>query len=189
MGFFSKIQESLQKKQEEREAQKAAEAAALDKIRLATANIRNGSAMPEPMQSDGRIILDKNEKVYLILPGLQYLEERTSRINYGGGGAGFRVAKGVTLRIGGGTAMPVHQLQVVDNGSLYITDKKVMFAGTNKSVVFPIKKIVECNRTKAGLHIASSTKKTPIIVVNNGNHPEAWDYADASLKALIAHAT
>ncbi len=189
MGILSKIQESFGKSQEERDTQKDAESIALERLRQGTQNIRNGIAMPEPMQPDGRLILEQGENVYLILPGMSYLEERTKRVNYGGAGASVRVVKGVSIRAGGGTAVPVRNIEVVDNGTLYITNKNVTFIGAKNNMVLPLKKIISCDCNPNELHIASSTKKTPLILRSIKPHPEVMDYADASIKSLIAHAT
>lgn len=193
MGVLSNLKKLWQNRQEKIEAEKAKieakkaeEAALIEELKRLTKKLRNG-ALPTPMTPDGRIILDKGEEVYLIINNLMYLEDRTSRVNYGGGGASFHVAKGVTLRSMGGTAVPVHNLTVIDRGSLYITDKKVAFIGAKKNVVFPLKKIAACNYGNNELHVASSTKKTPIIVRSVKQSPEAWDYADAVVKSLIAH--
>lgn len=187
MGIFSFITDALKKRKEAEEARKAAIVAEREKWRARAFNLRNGT-LPEPMQPDGRIILENGEQVYMRITGISYLEERTSRVNYGGGGASFHVAKGVTIRSGGGTAVPVRQLQIVDSGSIYITNKKVVFIGGRKNIVFPTKKIVACSYGPKELHIASSTKITPIIVTAKNLYPEVWECADATIKALVARA-
>lgn len=190
MSILSNLVNDLKKKQEKDMAEKSAEAAQIELCRQMIHDIRYNGVTPTPMQLDGKItieiILEKDEKIYFILPGLLYLEACTSSANFNGS-VRFNVAGSVTIGAGG-TPKQTNKLEIVDTGSLYITNKKVVFLGSKKNVVIPIKRIVACNYSSNGLYIASSIKDTPLIVRESKPHPFVWDGVDAVLKVLITHA-
>jgi hypothetical protein len=77
------------------------------------------------------------------------IEERT-RARYVGGSrsVSFRIAKEVYYRVGGFREERVVDTfkEITDEGTLYVTNNKVLFVGSKKNVSYPINKIVTISR-------------------------------------------
>ncbi len=76
----------------------------------------------------------------------ELLEERTKR-EYVGGHTGFsiRVAKGVSWRVGGFKGRPIEKTEMVklDKGTLFVTNKRIIFSGDRKSFSVPYSKLID----------------------------------------------
>jgi hypothetical protein len=77
--------------------------------------------------------LDLDELVVFVLPGVDLLESRAirkSRSYYGG--PTIRLAKGLSLRLGAGTSQSesYEELRNIDNGTLVLTTKRLVFMGS-----------------------------------------------------------
>jgi hypothetical protein len=111
------------------------------------------------------ILLKQNEVCHFATPA-QLLEELT-RTHYVGGssGVGFRVAKGVTFRTGSFRGSPIKESfpKITDSGTLYVTNKKVLFVGTKKNVSYPIKKIVDITKYTDGIKFQKENESKPRI--------------------------
>lgn len=103
--------------------------------------------LPERMRFDDPlpINLQKGEKIVWAFAGCEYLEDKTKRTYQGGSrGVSVRVMKGVYYRVGAFKGSPVYSTErvVVDQGTVYITNKHLYFAGPAKSLRVPYAKIV-----------------------------------------------
>ena len=91
------------------------------------------------------ILLGKDETVLWCYKGVTMWQEKVKREMAGShGGFSFRVMKGVTYRTGGFKGHPVEH-SYMDNagtGSLYITNKHIIFHSSMRSVKIPYKKII-----------------------------------------------
>ncbi len=89
--------------------------------------------------------LQKSETLVWVFNGVKYYEERTYREHVGGySGVSIRVMKGVYYRTGGFRGRPVERVEteLMDTGTLGITNKHIYFIGSRKKFRVPYSKIV-----------------------------------------------
>lgn len=109
-------------------------------------NIRSSTASP--------IILKKNEEASLVMPNVSFLEARAVRQTRGGyGGPSIRVAKGVSFRFGGVSARSEshEELKKIDQGTLVLTNKRLVFIGSKRTVNIDLRKILAIEPYKDGI--------------------------------------
>jgi hypothetical protein len=106
------------------------------------------------------IILKQNEQAIFLLQNTSLSEERIQRTSSGSGAFSFRVAKGVWFHTGR-LSQPEYAstLQVIDSGSLVITNKRYGFVGNNKSVDQSLSKIIAIKPFNDGMGIVRSNKQ------------------------------
>ena len=97
-----------------------------------------GQVMPS------RAILKKNEVAAVEVDASLMGTERTRIYQGGSRGVSFRVAKGVSFRVGThqGTSRSVENEIVVTNGELVVTNKRVIFTGDQKSFSFNMDRLI-----------------------------------------------
>lgn len=97
----------------------------------------------------------------------------THRVNYGGPAVSIRLMKGVYYRAGSMRVQPVRseQLQLIDSGTLYLTNKRVIFVGSNKAKTIKYDKIMTLTPYSDGVELIKDAGKSPTITVN-GNDAE-----------------
>ena len=113
-------------------------------------------------QDKAPIILKKNEVCYATIMGAQFWEDRAVRKTGGGyGGFGFRVAKGVTFRVGkfGATGESHMERRHIDTGNLTVTNKRVVFVGNHKNIDFTLDKVLSVEPFSDGIGISRSNKQ------------------------------
>jgi len=101
----------------------------MDKLVNGNVNLTSSSTSP--------IIPKKNEKTNLVMNNVSFLEARSVRQTIGGyGGPTFRVAKGVSFRLGGVSARSVShdEIKKIDQGTLVLTNKRLIFLGDKKKL-------------------------------------------------------
>src|SRR4051812_23241761 len=81
------------------------------------------------------VVLKKNERVFFFLPAVSLVEVQRGPGHYTGGYSGFsfRITKGVRYNVGGSRGTYVQgaeQLKVTDEGSVTVTDQRVVFVGS-----------------------------------------------------------
>ena len=101
--------------------------------------IRRGQGFP--INNNPPILLKKNEKAIFTIPNISLSENMSVRTGSYSGGR-VRVAKGVS--IGGGTfqSKSHEELAKLDNGTLTLTNQRIVFVGKTHSSDIPLKKIV-----------------------------------------------
>ena len=118
---------------------------------------------------DVNITLPKNENCYITM-NAEWLETRTvtQRINYGGPALRIKIMKGVYYRAGsvGVQRITSEELTVIDSGTLYITNKRMIFIGNKRSNNIPINKILSVTPYIDGVGIEKDSGKSPIIRVS-----------------------
>lgn len=120
------------------------------------------------------VILQKDEKAYWSEPGT-LTEERAIRSNYGGGSSGmsFRIAKGVTYRIGShkGSITSEKKFVPVSEGEFIITNKRLIFRGNMKSFAVKMDKILDTHLFTNGFQFTEVNKTKPklILFAEDGN--------------------
>lgn len=125
--------------------------------------IQNG-ILPS-IQPSGLILL-KGEIAYWEEPA-KLLEEKVVKRGYVGGsqGVSFRVAKGITYRVGASKGQLISETAVVPTatGKLVITNKRVVFIGDRKSLNIKLDLILNLEMYTDGMNITDS-KGTPRII-------------------------
>ena len=108
------------------------------------------------------VILKKNEEAYLSLPNIKLSEPRAVRVSQSGGvGTSYRVGKGLTVHSGTGQSKSVShdKIMAIDTGTFVITNKRLVFVGSKKSVNIDLKKILSINIFKDGISIQRENKQ------------------------------
>ncbi|OOR86738.1 hypothetical protein B0181_11490 [Moraxella caviae] len=130
-------------------------------------NIQNGIL---PVIETGGILLQRDEQVHFLLD-CSLREERVVRRSYQGGsqGVSVRVAKGVSFRVGQhkGRMVSERDVVVVDTGNLAVTNKRIMFLGSQKSFDVIYKQLIGYQVYSNGLDVHTSTGKTRQIIFDN----------------------
>lgn len=138
----------------------------LARLRVLT-EVQNGNL---PTAFVPNLILQKGEIAYWSEPG-NILEERVVRRRYEGGSqsVSFRIAKGVSYRIGGHRGHVVADKAVipVSSGELVITNKRVVFRGDAKSFNFKFDKLLDINFYSDGVRLTDDKGKPRIVKFSN----------------------
>jgi len=103
------------------------------------------------------IILKKNERLQMALPNVSLIEPRAVRTG-GYGGGSFRVAKGVSLRTGRFQMESHDELKTIDQGTFVLTDERVVFSGTKRTVNIDLKKILSIEPYSNGIGLRRTGK-------------------------------
>lgn len=117
-------------------------------------NIQNG-IIPKS-QITVPIILGKNESVLWAYNGVTMYEEKITKEWVGrSGGFSIRIIKGVYYRTGQMKGRPVEHSSMVQlgNGSLYVTNKNLIFNSPTKGVKIPYSKIIGLTPYSDGIEI------------------------------------
>ncbi|HEC91449.1 MAG TPA: zinc-ribbon domain-containing protein [Candidatus Atribacteria bacterium] len=103
------------------------------------------------------IILKKNERLQMALPNVSLIEPRAVRTG-GYGGGSFRVTKGVSLRTGRFQMESHDELKTIDQGTFVLTDERVVFSGTKRTVNIDLKKILSIEPYSNGIGLRRTGK-------------------------------
>ena len=130
----------------------------------------------------------RDELVYWTEPAI-LAEEKVINRRYEGGSSGvsFRIAKGVSYRVGGHRGHFISETGIVpvSNGELVLTSKRVIFKGDNKSFATKLDQILNLQLFSNGFCFSENNKSKPrrIKFVQEGNH----DIIGAILSYAINH--
>jgi hypothetical protein len=112
------------------------------------------------------INIQKNENLFFYAK-VEWFEERvkTKYVSYGGIGVKFKICKGVYLRAGSiaPTYNTEHYLKLIDVGTLYFTNKRIIFIGNHGNKTIPFSKILAFTPYSNGIGIDKETGKKPFI--------------------------
>ncbi len=131
-------------------------------------DVLNTTKSLEPISVD--VLLDKNEDAYFIEQDIDYGEERNVRISKGRG-VSFRVIRGVYYHTGGSQGRYLPEIERVDKGNLYLTNKRAIFKGRFETRTFDLNKIISIENFSDAIVLSGVTKKTPYFFVYN---PYLW---------------
>lgn len=151
-----KAEAGMQKKLAEQQRQLALKEAEAQKERdinhfinnLTSGSVNLTSNTPSPM------IMKKGETTTLVMNNVTFMESRAVRQTIGGyGGPSFRMAKGVSFRLGGVSARSVShdELKKIDQGTLVLTSKRLTFLGSMRTINIDLRKIVGIEPFKDGI--------------------------------------
>lgn len=111
---------------------------------------------------DCPVILKKTEKAIVVLPNITFKEPRSVRTSVGGyGGPTIRIAKGISFKLGGASSRSVShdEIKAIDQGTLTITNKRLIFTGTMKTPNYNLSKILSINDFKDSIAIQRENKQ------------------------------
>jgi len=94
-----------------------------------------------PMSSESPVILKKSEELILSLPEVSLLEARAV-ITGRSRGSSIRIAKGLSFRLGAFKAQSHDELKNIDQGDFTLTNKRVVFSGSKRTLNIPLNKII-----------------------------------------------
>lgn len=117
-------------------------------------NFERGILPPRNMSVP--VILGKTESVLWSFNGVTLYEEKIQREWVGRSrGMSFRICRGVYYRTGGSKGHPVEHstMQPLGTGSLYVTNKNLIFHAMMKGVKIPYKKIIGATPYSDGIEI------------------------------------
>ena len=132
------------------------------------------------------ILLQKKEICHFINQTDWYEQHVVrSRINYAGPTYRLKLAKGFYYRVGSiqYNQQPKEQLLKIDTGTLYITNKRLLFVGSKKNTSIQYSKIINVQPYKNGVEIIKDSGKNPFLAFD-----DRIDEVTALLIRLIANA-
>lgn len=134
--------------------------------------LEDGS-IPIKYAGQSPVILKKSETISLIMENIQLQEPRAVRqTNAAYGGPTIRVAKGVSFRLGGASARSEShdEIKVIDSGKLVLTNKRLIFMGTKRTVNIDLKKIMAIVPYKDGIESQRENKQKPEYFTGTDRH-------------------
>lgn len=113
------------------------------------------------------IVIQKSEACHLKITNVNWYELRSvrQRVSYSGYSTSFRVAKGFYLRSGSykPQSYSVDTMKLIDTGTLYLTNKRIIFTGSKKNSNIRIDKIIDFTPYTDGVEIGKDTGKSPTL--------------------------
>lgn len=110
------------------------------------------------------LLLKKGEEAYDVVNGVALYEDKVIKKSTRGEGVGLsiRLIKGVTLHPGLFQSHPVIEKEMtkIDDGKLVVTNKRIVFIGTNKDLTADYKKILGVTPYAEGFQIEREGRKT-----------------------------
>lgn len=120
--------------------------------------IKEGNVKVNMETVDAPIILKKGEGFYVSFPNMSLMEPRS--VTRGGyGGPSFRVAKGVSFRLGQFKSSSHEELKTIDQGTFALTNKRIVFLGSKRTININLNKIISMNPYKDGFSVSQEGKK------------------------------
>jgi hypothetical protein len=146
-------------------------------------------------ESSSEIILKSGERVFAVLAGAGLVEDRRGRGHWEGRSSGVSIPIGslsgrtIRYRVGSsrgayvsGTAVPT----LIDKGTVYITNKRIIFQGAKQTRQCLFDKLVAVERDdKAGTAIFSVSNRQKPTIIHYGNNQAEW--FDFRLDLALAH--
>ena len=139
-----------------------------EEVQSLVADIEAGN-LPE-LEPD--INLTKAERLHFREPATWYEERvQTTRVNYGGLNYRIKIAKGLSYRIG--TIKPERiratELQPIDEGLLYLTNKRLVFVAEHGTKTIQLSKILSFTPYIDGVAIHKDAGRSPTIQFNTAS--------------------
>lgn len=105
------------------------------------------------------------------------VRKQTTTVGYSSQGISFRIARGVYYRVGASRPHRVttEGLTLIDEGTLYITSKRILFDGQKKNTALRLNTIIAFEPCADGIIIEKATGKSPHITLGG----------DAEMAAVI----
>jgi hypothetical protein len=96
------------------------------------------------------------------------LRKRTVRTGYSGFSTSIRIAKGLSYRVGNYTPsqITVDELTKLDTGTLYVTNKRLIFDGQSKNIALRYGPIIGLEVFSDGIGIEKASGRTPYLTLS-----------------------
>jgi hypothetical protein len=121
----------------------------------------------ESVHSD--INLQKGEECYVIIDSANWHELRSmrQRVGYSGYSTSLKVAKGFYLRSGSYNtrSYSTDEMKLIDTGTLYLTNKRIIFTGSKKNSNIRLNKILNITPYIDAVEIDKETGKSPVLAL------------------------
>ncbi len=132
---------------------------------------KNGDFELTPID-DVPTALQSNETVYFTCDSNWYQQNTRKELKgYIGGSVGFRITKGVNIRVG--KMVPqydiIEELKSLSFGKMYITNKRIQFIGDKKSTNLTYGRLVDFRLFKNGIEIHKSSGKPDFFELNESS--------------------
>lgn len=115
------------------------------------------------------IKLQKAEKCYFFANNVDWHELRSYRsgTHYSGYSMNIKIVKGFYLKTGSYTPKSVssEHLTVIDTGTLYLTNKRIIFTGYKKNSNLRLEKILNITPYSDGVEISKETGRSPVLKI------------------------
>ncbi len=119
-----------------------------------------------PQEAGGGINLQKNE--FIVLRESSTLYEYKAERRTTGGGTRVKVGN-MPIYLGGSTSSSVDVLKEICAGTLMLTNKRLMFVGTQKSFTAALADIITIENALTQITVTSQKRQKPVIfTVRNG---------------------
>lgn len=118
---------------------------------------------PQTLTTENLILRGNELALYEAEGGLY--EMRVDSASTRNAGVRVRVAKGVSVNLGGGKITPDKELKRIANGHLIVTNTRIVFAGDAKSFDAPLNKIINIKYFDDGASIHVDSRQNPYMVV------------------------
>jgi hypothetical protein len=139
-----------------------------------------------PALQIANIILRKGELVHWSEPA-SILEERVLRRGYVGGSSGFsfRIARGVSYRVGAHRGQLVSETGVVpvSIGDFILTSKRAIFRGDRKAFNTAWDKILDVHFYSDGIRLTTTSRSKPTVI--QFQHDGAVEIVGALIAAIV----
>ncbi|MFT3823338.1 MAG: hypothetical protein QM731_05430 [Chitinophagaceae bacterium] len=116
------------------------------------------------------ITIQKSEVCHIKIPNVNWHELRSVRqqVSYTGYSTSIKIAKGFYLYSGSSRrqSYSVDTMKLIDTGTLYLTNKRIIFMGTKKNSNIRIDKILNFTPYTDGVEIDKETGKSPTLQIN-----------------------
>jgi len=113
------------------------------------------------------IILQKNEQCHLKILTANWYELRVVRQNlgYSSHSASIKIAKGFYLRTSSHKprSYTSEQMKLIDSGSMYLTNKRIIFMGKSKNSNIRLEKVISFTPYNDGVEIYKDAGKSPLL--------------------------
>ncbi|WP_315822389.1 hypothetical protein [Paraflavitalea speifideaquila] len=114
------------------------------------------------------LTLSKSEACHLMIPNVRWHELRSVRQRTGHSySTSIKIAKGFYLRSGNSNSRSysVDTMTLIDTGSLYLTNKRIIFAGAKKTSSIQLGRIINLSPYANGVEIDKETGKSPTLEI------------------------
>jgi hypothetical protein len=112
----------------------------------------------QQMSDTSPVMLKRGENLIISLLGISLIEARSIRKgSYGG--PSIKIAKGLYFRVGGFQAQSQEELKVLDQGIITLTNKRVVYSGSKKTVDIPLTKITSLQPYSDAISIVREGKE------------------------------
>jgi hypothetical protein len=124
--------------------------------------LKDGKVSIKMMYADSPVLLKRKEELQVVLPNMALWEPRSVRQSVGGyGGPSFRIAKGVSWRLGafGARSESHEELKAIDQGRFTLTNKRLIFSGAKRTVDISLNKIISIEPYSDGIAVRTSGRQ------------------------------